>query len=136
MRLEARYRFACIVSALVLTALVCASPQPPEQNEFAWVPSYPAAENSATRTLRDGDQLTCQRKFHVKDQGAAVRAFFEKELKAAGFDVMGKGGITGKNWDLRADNADGTRSIDISGNGQTDGANITVTARMALHSKK
>jgi hypothetical protein len=117
-------------------ALVCAAPLPRERNGFAWVPSYPGATLVTTRTTRNGDQITYRCEFHVKGDGATVRGFFEKKLKAAGFNVMGKGGITGHGWDLRADNADGTRTIDVSGTAQREGASIGVTARMVMRAEK
>ena len=129
-----RRRFVlCSLAAIVLAAT---APLPGKQNRFAWVPAYPGAELIATHTTRNGGQLIYKGEFHAKDDGATVRAFFESKLKAAGFDVIGKGGLTGNSWDLRADDPNGMRTIDVSGNAQTQGVRIGVTARVALGAKK
>lgn len=136
MRPEGRSGFARVLLSFATIALACAAPRPREQKRFAWVPSYKGAELIATGTTRNGDQLNYKCEFHVKDNGAAVRGFFEKKLKAAGFNVVGKAGITGNSWDLRADDPDGTRTVDVSGNAQTEGVKIGVTARMVLRRAK
>lgn len=132
MRAERSSRLAWILSSVAAIALACVAPLAGEQKGFAWVPSYPGAKLIATATTRNGDQLIYKCEFHVNENGASVRSFFEQKLKAAGFNVIGKGGPPGNSWDVRADNPDGTRTIDVSGNAQTEGVKIGVTARMLL----
>lgn len=129
---EVRNTLSWILPLLAALALASAAPQPREQNRFAWVPSYPGAKLLYTRTTRDRNQLTRRSEFDVHAQTATVRRFFEDQLKAAGFNIMGKGGVTGHGWDLRADHPGGTRTIDISGNAQSEGVHVGVTARMLL----
>ena len=95
---------------------------------FAWVPSYPGAQLENIHTAQNGDQLRYGYNFQVKDQGTKVREFYERNLKSAGFTVIGKGGAKGKSWDLYAENPDRTRSIDVNGNAQQEGVNVGVMA--------
>jgi hypothetical protein len=118
----------------VLVGLAFAGAPPETHNWFAWVPSYPGAQVVASRTIQNGDQLTYKCEFHVKDNGATVRNFYEKKLRAAGFKIIGKGGITRNSWDLYGESPDGTRTIDLGGDAQSEGVNVRVTARRALAS--
>lgn len=117
----------CIACAILLPVIALAAAH--HQNQFAWVPSYPGAQVTSSRTANDGHQLTYKIEFHVKDDGAAVRSFYEKKLTAAGFHVIGKAGATGNGWDLYADSPDGTRTVDLSGDAQSQGVNVRITAR-------
>lgn len=132
MRTNGGSRLAWVLSSLIAIGLAYAAPAPREENRFAWVPSYKGAELISAGTTRNGDQLIYKCESRAKDDGAIVRRFFENKLKAAGFTVIGKGGVTGNSWDLRADDPGGTRTIDVSGNAQAGGVRIGVTARMVL----
>ncbi len=120
-----------LLYAAAVLALVCAAPLQAD-NPFAWVPSYPGARILTTSTTRGDGQLVYKFTFHTGDSGAAVRKFYEDKLKVAGFNVIGKGGITGNSWDLYGDSADGTKRIDINGNARPKGVDVGVTARAAL----
>ena len=95
---------------------------------FDWIPSYPGAEIEDIQTSRSHDQLAYSFDYHVKDDGAKVRAFYETTLRAAGFTVIGKGGATGNSWDLYGENPDRTRTIDLNGNAQPEGVRVRVKA--------
>ena len=114
----------CLVG-IFLMACVVSGAEPP----FAWVPSYPGAHHVTNSTIKKSDQLIYKLEFEVDDKGVAVRAFYEKKLKAAGLSIISKGGITGNSWDLIGDSQDGTRSIDVNGNAQSQGVNVRITAR-------
>jgi len=114
-----------VVAPVALAAVKPASP-------FAWVPSYPSAYGLTTRTARTGGQLTYNCEFHTKDNGAAVRAFYENKLQDAGFHLIGKGGITGNSWDLYGENPDGTLTIDLGGDAETEGTKVRITAHRNL----
>jgi len=118
-----------LLLVLALVALAADTPDSP----FAWVPSYPSAYGLTSRTARTGGQLTYNCEFHAKDVGAAVRAFYERKLKAAGFHLIGKGGITGNSWDLYGENPDGTLTIDLGGDAETEGTKVRITAHRNLH---
>ena len=97
-------------------------------NRFAWVPSYPGAQIEQISTVQKGNELRYGYHFQVKDEGSKVREFYERNLKSAGFTVIGKGGVKGESWDLYAENPDRTRSIDINGNAQPEGVIVGVMA--------
>jgi hypothetical protein len=126
-------RLVWIVCGVVLAVLAFAGAPPLDQNRFAWVPPYPGAQIVASSTTENDHQLTYKCELHMKDSGAVVRSFYETKLKAAGFNVIGKGGITGNSWDLYGESPDGMRTIDLSGDAQLQGANVRITARRTSH---
>lgn len=109
-----------------MLALLAATAEAP--SAFAWVPTYPGARISPGTTTRSGSQLIYKFTFHTADSGAKVWSFYQEKLKAAGFHVIGKAGVTGNSWDLFADRPDGA-NIDLNATAQESGADVRITAR-------
>jgi uncharacterized protein YneF (UPF0154 family) len=61
----------------------------PAEAPPSWVPSYPGANAVASSKEKTDEGFTGTYSFHTSDSGEAVLAYFEKELKKAGFDVEG-----------------------------------------------
>ena len=119
-----------IIAALIGLTFAVRQRQTNPAARFAWIPAYPGARLEDIRTIQNHDQLAYGYHFQVKDEGAAVRKFYESKLRNAGFTVIGKGGVTGKSWDLYAENADLTRSIDVNGNALPEGVSVGVLAKV------
>lgn len=90
----------------------------------AWVPRYPGARADSFSTLEATDELSGTFTIHTADAAADVLAFYERELKAAGFEVekttLQSASAEGGNLTAKA----GDRSLNIalaSQEGETQG---------------
>jgi hypothetical protein len=96
-------------------------------NKFAWVPSYPGATISNIRTKMTRGELSYGFSFVTPDASEKVLAFYQSQLRAAGFkvDVKGSGDAGGQ---LHAEDSDGKRSFDLTAGKAAEGAEAGVLA--------
>jgi uncharacterized protein YneF (UPF0154 family) len=77
----------------------------------SWVPSYPGAKPMASTRQKTEEGVQGTFSFHTGDSREKVLAFFEKELKTAGFEVerAGQGGMS----NLSAKSGDGKNKVNV-----------------------
>jgi len=77
----------------------------------SWVPVYPGAKAVASSRQKTEEGLTGTFTFQTRDAGEKVLAFYEKELKGAGFEVERAG--TGGMANLSAKSGDGKSKVNV-----------------------
>jgi hypothetical protein len=77
----------------------------------SWVPVYPGAKAMASSRQKTEEGLTGTFTFQTTDAGEQVMAFYERELKSAGFEVerAGTGGLA----NLSAKSGDGKSKVNV-----------------------
>ena len=94
---------------------------------FAWIPRYPGANVENIRTRETSKVLSYGFEFQSSDAPAAIAAFFENGLRAAGFTVV-KRSPGAEETDLHGESPDRKRLIDVGVDKAPSGATVTVSA--------
>jgi uncharacterized protein YneF (UPF0154 family) len=93
----------------------------------SWVPAYPSAKAIASTRESTDEGFTGTYSFQTSDSGGAVLAFFEKELKKAGFSVerTSTGQMSGLGT-INARGKDGKHTVNVVVTSVTDETQVMV----------
>ena len=91
---------------------------------FTWLPKYPHAQPENIRTVRTHELVSYGFRFHAQQDAAHTLAFYETQLRAAGFTVL----VKNETGELHAENPDRRRALDVTVAKIADGTEVGVAA--------